>query len=117
MFLASHICCVSSGTDMLRYWLLPREVSGAKPTWRGGKGKAWGAACVWVRASLAHGGAERPAAQTPPPLPPLLPAQPPQPPHLTHHEEVEAGEGDEVDSQLAQVGVQLAGEAQAAGDA
>ena len=39
------------------------------------------------------------------------------PPTPTHHEEVEAGEGDEVDRQLAQVGVQLAGEPQAAGDA
>ncbi len=33
------------------------------------------------------------------------------------HEEVQAGEGDQVDRQLAQVAVQLAGEAQAAGDA
>ena len=33
------------------------------------------------------------------------------------HEEMEAGEGDQVDGELAQVSVQLAGEAQAAGDA
>ena len=33
------------------------------------------------------------------------------------HEEVEARERDEVDSQLAEVGVELSGEAQAAGDA
>ena len=41
MFLASHICCVSSGTDRLRYCWEPREVSGAKPTMkkcRRGKG-------------------------------------------------------------------------------
>ena len=34
-----------------------------------------------------------------------------------HHEEVETGEGDEVHGELAEVGVELAGEAQAAGDA
>ena len=34
-----------------------------------------------------------------------------------HHEEVEAGEGDEVDGELAEVGVELTGEAEAAGDA
>ena len=34
-----------------------------------------------------------------------------------HHEEVQAGEGDQIHCQLAQVSVQLAGEAQAAGDA
>jgi len=32
MFLASHICCVSSGTLSARYCWLPREVSGVKPT-------------------------------------------------------------------------------------
>ena len=32
MFLASHICCVSSGTLRARYCWLPREVSGVKPT-------------------------------------------------------------------------------------
>ena len=35
----------------------------------------------------------------------------------THHEEVQPGEGNQVDSQLAQVSVQLPGEAQAAGHA
>ncbi len=35
----------------------------------------------------------------------------------THHEEVQPGEGNQVDSQLAQVSIQLAGEAQAAGHA
>lgn len=34
----------------------------------------------------------------------------------TNHEEVEAGEGDEVDGELAEVGVELAREAEAAGD-
>lgn len=34
-----------------------------------------------------------------------------------HHEEVEAGEGDEVDGDLAEVRVELTGEAEAAGDA
>ena len=34
-----------------------------------------------------------------------------------HHEEVETGEGDQVDSELAEVGVELTGEAEAAGDA
>ena len=32
MFLASHICCVSSGTLRARYCWLPRDVSGVKPT-------------------------------------------------------------------------------------
>merc|ERR1719348_735143 len=31
MFLASNICCVSSGTVRARYCCEPREVSGAKP--------------------------------------------------------------------------------------
>jgi len=31
IFLASNICCVSSGTDMARYFWLPRAVSGANP--------------------------------------------------------------------------------------
>ena len=35
----------------------------------------------------------------------------------THHEEVQPGEGNQVDGQLAQVSVQLPGEAQAAGHA
>ena len=34
-----------------------------------------------------------------------------------HHEEVETGEGDQVDGELAEVGVELTGEAEAAGDA
>ena len=34
----------------------------------------------------------------------------------SNHEEVETGEGDQVDSQLSQVGVQLTGESEAAGD-
>ena len=34
----------------------------------------------------------------------------------TDHEEMESGEGDQVDSQLSEVGVQLTGESQAAGD-
>ena len=41
MFLASNICCVSSGTVRARYCWLPREVSGAKPgmkKWRRGNG-------------------------------------------------------------------------------
>ena len=41
MFLASNICCVSSGTVNARYCCEPREVSGAKPfmkKWRRGKG-------------------------------------------------------------------------------
>ena len=41
MFLASHICCVSSGTVSARYCWLPRLVSGVKPTMkkcRRGKG-------------------------------------------------------------------------------
>ncbi|BAS77163.1 Os02g0167366 [Oryza sativa Japonica Group] len=41
MFLASHICWVSSGTVRARYCWDPLEVSGAKPTmkkWRRGKG-------------------------------------------------------------------------------
>lgn len=41
MFLASHICWVSSGTVRERYCWLPRDVRGAKPTmkkWRRGKG-------------------------------------------------------------------------------
>merc|ERR1712093_311842 len=32
MFLASHICCVSSGTVSARYCCEPRDVSGVKPT-------------------------------------------------------------------------------------
>merc|ERR550537_321802 len=32
IFLASNICCVSSGTVSARYCCEPREVSGAKPT-------------------------------------------------------------------------------------
>ena len=32
MFLASNICCVSSGTVRARYCCEPREVSGANPT-------------------------------------------------------------------------------------
>jgi len=41
MFLASHICCVSSGMVKARYCCEPWEVNGAKPTmkkWRRGKG-------------------------------------------------------------------------------
>ena len=41
MFLASHICWVSSGTDSARYCWLPRLVRGVKPTMkkcRRGKG-------------------------------------------------------------------------------
>nr|KAJ0188768.1 hypothetical protein LSAT_V11C900479190 [Lactuca sativa] len=41
MFLASHICWVSSGTVKARYCCDPREVNGANPTmkkWRRGKG-------------------------------------------------------------------------------
>ena len=41
MFLASNICCVSSGTVRARYCCEPRDVSGAKPImkkWRRGKG-------------------------------------------------------------------------------
>merc|ERR1719192_461595 len=41
MFLASNICCVSSGTVRARYCWEPREVRGAKPVmkkWRRGKG-------------------------------------------------------------------------------
>merc|ERR1719388_256427 len=41
MFLASNICCVSSGTVNARYCWEPRDVSGAKPfmkKWRRGKG-------------------------------------------------------------------------------
>ena len=41
MFLASNICCVSSGTVTARYCWLPRAVRGANPVmkkWRRGKG-------------------------------------------------------------------------------
>ena len=41
MFLASNICCVSSGTVTARYCWLPRAVNGAKPVmkkWRRGNG-------------------------------------------------------------------------------
>merc|ERR1719434_121978 len=41
MFLASNICCVSSGTVRARYCCEPRDVNGAKPVmkkWRRGKG-------------------------------------------------------------------------------
>ena len=41
MFLASHICCVSSGTVSARYCCDPREVKGANPTmkkWSRGNG-------------------------------------------------------------------------------
>merc|ERR1711994_879796 len=41
MFLASNICCVSSGTVRDLYCWLPRDVRGAKPgmkKWRRGKG-------------------------------------------------------------------------------
>merc|ERR1719502_347813 len=41
MFLASNICCVSSGTVRARYCCEPREVKGAKPVmkkWRRGNG-------------------------------------------------------------------------------
>merc|ERR1719150_2630364 len=41
MFLASNICCVSSGTVSARYCCEPRDVNGAKPVmkkWRRGNG-------------------------------------------------------------------------------
>ena len=57
MFLASNICCVSSGTVRARYCCEPRDVSGAKPImkkWRRGKG---------IMLTAAHRGREHVSAE------------------------------------------------------
>ena len=61
MFLASNICCVSSGTVNARYCCEPREVSGAKPgikKWRRGKGTLKGQIrkeCAFLRTNHVDG--------------------------------------------------------------